>query len=194
MKNLQLFADISDYQSTFRAVSYKSAGHKLIVIKAGEGVGIGGATNHDNRTNAAHQVGLSVWHYWFLDPSIDPRQQAAACVKALSGFKVGDRVVIDTESLSVAPAEGCRVAVEMRLALASYGHPHAILYTFEAYVTDELYVEGAEYWIAQYDGTFKRPDLDRKFNIIAKQYTDSVHGENPKSFAGIGPCDGSIFL
>ena len=195
MKNSQLFADISDYQAAFKATSYKSAGHKLVAIKAGEGLGLGGASGHHTRAADAHQVGLQVWHYWFLNPTLDPRQQAATCAKTVAGvFQRGDRIVIDTESLSVAPVEGCRAAAEMHLALASYGHPHAIPYTFEAYVTEELYIPGAEYWIAQYDGTFSRPGLDKKFNVIAKQYTDSIHGEDPKSFAGIGPCDGSIFL
>lgn len=195
MNNKYLFADISDYQSTFDALSYRSAGHERIAIKAGEGLGTGGGSGHATRSRQAHDANLEVWHYWFLRPAENIREQALLLAKTVAPvFGHKDRVVIDTEDIAFSPDQGCKAASDMKAVLVGLGHPHAIFYTYLAYVTNSLWQWEADYWIAEYNGNYKRPALDKKFNVRWKQYTDSKHGAGPYGFAGIGPCDGNIVL
>src|SRR5258708_28077374 len=67
----RLFADISDYQERFDALAYVRGGHRLVMIKATEGVDWA-SINHGPRADAAHGAGLHVWHYHFAHPDSDP--------------------------------------------------------------------------------------------------------------------------
>lgn len=188
MSNSHLFADISDYQGTFDAHAYRSAGHLLIAIKAGEHLGNGGAFHYADRVSRAHHAGLSVCHYWFTRPeSGDPVGQARAFANRVKGMlKHDDMLVMDVETGdSSSPAWFVH---HFERELHSQIHRWPILYTYLSYLqAHSVRAAGKRLWIASYDGR-KLPSslpLVRGQHRWAKQFTDHY------SFAGIGFCDGS---
>lgn len=191
-----LFADVSDYQDRFNALSYRRAGHRFVVVKAGEGGERGravGAGQYAARVAAAHASRLKVGHYWFARPFDHPAKTVADLIVAATEahYRVGDRTIVDLEVGTPTAVIGW--THELATELRARGRK-PVGYTDAAYLN-----EGGQaladcfdaWWIADYDGTIYRlPKLPRCL-ILAKQYTDGIAGAQPRRFAGIGACDGS---
>lgn len=188
MKPARIFADISDYQSTFDAHAYRSAGHILIAIKAGEGTGRGGASTYDDRVKRAHHAGLSVIHYWFTRPEDrNPREQARAFAESIKGrLKPYDLLCLDVETGDGDDPHWFTYHCDEELH--GLTNRRAIVYSYVSYVRlHNIRATGKCLWIASYDGRQSPRSLPwiQGQNRWAKQFTDRRH------FPGIGETDGS---
>lgn len=184
----RIFADISDYQTTFDAHAYRSAGHVLIAIKAGEGTGDGGATHYAERVKRAHHAGLTVIHYWFTRPeNRDPRAQASAFAERVKNrLAHGDLLCLDVETGGGDNPHYFTLHCDNELVRLTGRHP--VVYSYVSYLRMyNVRASGKALWVASYDGRRLPSSLpwisgQRRW---AKQFTDSYH------FAGIGRTDAS---
>lgn len=194
------FADISNNNggAAFHAHAYKSAGHKLIGLKASEGMGF---TDPDYAAwaHAAHAAGLAVLHYHFARPeSGNPIEQARHFRQSVGDhfIKGRDRLCVDLET-SV-PKEGAAWLREFEAELAHLGvdiHDDLIGYTFKSYFDEgQPTIASGAWWIAAWGAAMReREGLGRGQYLWAHQYTNGVVGPEPHVFAGIrGTCDGSV--
>jgi GH25 family lysozyme M1 (1,4-beta-N-acetylmuramidase) len=195
----QLFADISSNNPGFHGHAYKSAGHRVIAIKATEGVTFT-SPPYAAWAHAAHAAGLAVVHYHFARPELgQPRQQAQhfwATVKA-HYLRGRDRLVADVETGSPSEAVAWLREYEAELATLAGTEPHDQLigYTFKSYYeAAALELHSRAWWIAAWGPLMDlRGDLGRHQYLWAQQFTDGQVGPEPHAFAGIaGICDGSL--
>jgi hypothetical protein len=204
MNQQQLFADISDYQTTFDARAYAIAGRTVIMIKTGEATSANGAVLAPARIEAAHANRLHVIHYLFAHLDVDPIAQLQAYLeRARPLWHPGDRMELDIEDASGDPQAAIPWLTEAQRYLTQHeGAPRAIAYTNEAYLAEAgpQLANQADWWhIAAYDGLLLgrgTPHLPRHTHpntrLLAKQYTNGQEGAQPHTAPGLGPCDNNI--
>jgi GH25 family lysozyme M1 (1,4-beta-N-acetylmuramidase) len=196
-----LFADISNNNggAAFHGHAYKSAGHKLIGLKASEGSGFIDP-DHAAWAHAAHAAGLAVLHYHFARPEAgNPIGQARHFKEALGGhfIKGRDRLACDLETSL--PKEGKAWLGEFVAELARLGvdvHDDLVGYTFLSYFQEAggITIPSGAWWIAAWGRLMReREGLGNGQYLWAQQITNGVVGPEPHTFAGIrGHCDGSV--
>lgn len=196
-----LFADLSNNNgdaSAFHGHAYKSAGHKVIALKASEGTGFTDP-RYAAWAHAAHAAGLAVVHYHFGRPEDgNPIGQATHFHNTAKPhfIKGRDRLCIDLETSM--PTEGKAWLGEYETQLAHLGadiHDDLIGYTFKSYFEEgALTIASNAWWIASWGALMReREALGRNQYLWAQQYTNGVVGPDPHAFAGIrGNCDGSV--
>ena len=199
----RFFADVYSGDTSFDAQAYKAAGHTHIVLKATEG-----RTFVDpafaERWNEARE--LTRWAYHFARPHANsPIDEAANFCRELGAVKISsaDRLVIDWEDEHWPETrDGSTWLQQFVDACQKYGHEIRVLYGGGSYCAGTVKKwprsksGPLRFWIAAY---VDKPESylensDQKKNVVACQYTDGQAGPlNPKSAAGIGPCDLSYF-
>lgn len=196
MRPFRLFADISSNNNGFDAQSYRRAGHRLIAIKATEGIGYINP-EHALWSREAHGHGIRVLHYHFCRPPAAGLQSAEAATfwsVVKPTWQKGDLMAFDLETTGGQTYGWLRRylgTLDTHLATIS-GH-HARLYSGEDFIRslDPVgEVAGGLCWAAAYG--LQKPVLPRGLRVWAWQYTDGTEGPRPHAFAGVGRCDGSV--
>jgi GH25 family lysozyme M1 (1,4-beta-N-acetylmuramidase) len=199
-----LFADVSSNDRAFNGHAYKSAGHKLIAIKATEGDQYVNP-NHGAWAHAAHAAGLAVAHYCFCRPENgDPAGQAVHFWQTVQPhyLRGRDRLVFDVETDT--PGNGSRwlADADSELLRHSGGTPsdQPIGYTFLSYFEQgRPELRSRAWWLAAWGPVLReRQPLAGGQYLWAQQYTNGAVGPEPHVFAGVtgpgpgGACDGSV--
>lgn len=189
------FADISSYQPHFDAMSYRGAGHLLIMIKATEGLHYE-SPDYAVAVHNAHNAGLGVVHYHFARPDLgdSPHQEAVKFLEVVLPHTTSrDYLEVDVER---ATPEG-------------YKHDPEWVYQFDAVIRErsrfntilyanastlagydwKLYGEPQRCHCADYSAAVNT--APRGFTCVFRQFTDGIVGPEPHYFAGIGQCDGN---
>lgn len=183
-------ADVSSNNGTIDVPNYSRAGHAVIAIKATQGDRYVNPY-HLDQCNVAHQFGLTVVHYCYLEALSARVQFDHFRNQYLRGWRNGDYVAFDSERGVTTP--GYSTTSDCLLySFTEAGH-EPMLYTNEDRLHTELngiVVPGGRLWIANYS---KEPNIDRgKYVLWAWQYTDGEKGPEPHFYTGIGKSDGSI--
>jgi GH25 family lysozyme M1 (1,4-beta-N-acetylmuramidase) len=194
--NRQYFADISDDQRDFNAHQYASAGHLAVAIKRTEGADL--RQVHDiDRVYAAHDAGLRVLHYHFADLEGGATWEDEArnfWLWTRPTFMPGDRLVVDVEITGRIGGPAVAGWIK-RFAGAIVGHAaiDVMVYcplSMLLYTTPALDVPGHLFWVAAWGGYV--PPLGGDRRRFAHQYSNGQVGPEPREFAGVSRCDGSI--
>lgn len=190
------FADISHWVEEFDAAKYASAGHLLLGTMATQGQGYVDPT-FAHRADAAHQHGLPVLYYHYCQPDVGAQAQlemAHFWRTVRPHFALFDLLGLDLEREH---PEGQQALVHYVAACDSALHGHSgqqpLLYTYLSMFQSlpaSLNVSSRRVIIAAYQAGV--PRLGHGRHRFAQQYTDGVHGPEPRSFAGIGACDGNL--
>lgn len=186
-------ADVSDAQATFNAAAYRAAGHRVVALKATEGLGFE-AHGYAARVLAAHRAGLHVIHYHFAHPDHHDAggDEARELLRvAQPHWRRGDRLSLDLEvdphrtTGALLDYVGDFLAVWQRA-----GHHYPWLYTFTSYLDDRLAgqtPDGWRLWLADFR---KMSRLEKwRRHVWAHQFTDGLVGPEPHAMAGIGRVD-----
>lgn len=188
------YGDISSNNGSFNAAQYKSAGHRVIAIKATEGTGYVNP-DYSGWVHTAHEHGLSVLHYHFARPENgDPNGQVKHFWNVVREHFVrpGDYVFFDVETGPVSEAHAWLKEADSHMS--AIGHVHPWVYCpLSYYESGGLEVASRNFVIAAW-GTHK-PTLRKGDNIAGWQYGDGRYGPNgyPRSFAGIpGTADSNL--
>lgn len=189
------FADLSSYQERFNAAQYSRAGHRLVMLKATEGVDWIDPT-HADRAAAAHGYGLDVWHYHFAHPDTDPSSVGEAAhfwQVVRPHYQPGDRLVLDIELHHPdGPGGLVTYTTELDRHVINISGVHPAAYTYDALLREtgaRWQVVSGDWLIANYGGRVRRLGAGRR--MVSQQYTDGQVGGKPQRFAGIGQCDGN---
>lgn len=190
------FADVSSNQTAVDLDKYHHAGHRLIGLKASEGVGYTDPTWHP-RMRWSAQLGLGVIHYHYARPDLHGHgEQEARYFAQLVGphLKPYDAVALDLEValVQLGPAHIVRYARQFEAAARErLGRP-IVLYSYLAYL-DQLggafKWPGGRLWVADYAHLRGRVLGHR---VWAHQFTDGAVGPQPRQCAGVGHCDVSL--
>lgn len=195
-----LFADLSSNNPSLNAHAYKSAGHKVIAIKATEHTDYVNP-RHAEWAHAAHAAGLAVVHYHFCRPENgNPVGQAVHFWQSVRShyLRGRDRLAFDLETGEPGSSVAWLREADKHLCAINGGAPgdEPIGYTFLSYFeAAPLELTSAAWWIAAWGAKMRqRQKLARGQYLWAQQYTDGTgYGPGPQRFAGIpGICDGSI--
>lgn len=189
----RLFADISDNNGPVDLAAYAGAGHRMIAIKASEGVSY---TNprHAVATAEAHRLGLVVVHYHFCrlaDGSAVIAEARHFNRTVASHFEVGDILVLDVEDRG-AMSQDRLAAYVAAFDRALVGHlgVSPYVYASRSWLTDiqpPIRVGSRRFWVASYGAGVPRLGFHR--HRWAHQFTDGSMGAKPHEMAGIGRCD-----
>ena len=196
-----LFADISSNDSAFNAHAYRSAGHRVIAIKATEGVSF---TNphYAAWVAAAHAAGLAVIHYHFCRPeNLAPIGQADHFWNTVAPhYHHGpDRLALDLETGHPNSVAGWLATSDAHLHDRSGETP--VAYTYLSYLNEAggaLKIGSKRWWIAAWGNQSPPAKLPGGQQLWAWQNTDGRLGGDPKRHAGVigsapgGGGDGSI--
>lgn len=187
----RFMADLSNNNAHFDAHAYRKGGHRVVALKATEGVG-GRQGIYVERVNAAHRAGLFVVHYHFARPDHHSTSTAEAA-DFLSYIKPhvrkGDRVALDLE---VQPGRSMDLNAYSRnfahIVRQRIGHKHGWLYSYSAFISEHgLRVpSGWRLWLANYSA----PVPHR--GSWTHQFTNGISGPSPHSMAGVGQIDVSM--
>jgi GH25 family lysozyme M1 (1,4-beta-N-acetylmuramidase) len=195
-------ADISSNDEGFNGHAYKSAGHKVIMIKATEGLTYVNPL-YAGWAHAAHAAGLAVAHYHFCRPEqADAGGQADHFWNAVKPhfLKGRDRLVFDLETGTPTSTDAYLAELDARVGELSPG-AEPIGYTFLSYLNEaggRLKLRSKAWLIAAWGALLEeRGSLPGGQWLWGQQYTDGQFGPAPHSFAGVrgpggGPCDGSV--
>jgi GH25 family lysozyme M1 (1,4-beta-N-acetylmuramidase) len=189
------FADLSDNNMDYQALTYADAGHLIIALKASEGVDY---VNPKHR-GWALQSGLehvAVIHYHFARPDLGntPEAEAQFFLRVTEGL-LGPRdyVVLDLERATPQGWEHDPAwSRDFDQYIREHSHYRTILYasqsTLQGY-TGWLFGAPLRSWDAAWgDGPDYAPP---GYVCVFRQYTDGTVGPEPHGFAGIGSCDGN---
>lgn len=201
----QTWADISSNNGppgAFNAHAYKSAGHKLIGIKATESTGYT-SPRYLGWVRAAHAAGLAAAHYHFGRPENgDPQGQARHFWSVVQEhfLRGRDRLVIDLETPIHDPREGGRWVPEfdreIERLVGDAPADRLIGYTFLSYFHEAgaPVLRSRAWWLAAWGPLMReREALPGGQYLWAHQFSDGRIGPEPHHFAGIaGTCDGSV--
>lgn len=187
-----LMADVSNHQRNVNLAKYKKAGHRVIGLKATEGVGYVDPL-YVSRVKRAHAMGLKVVHYHFARPDNHPAPWAEAefFAKTVKPFlKRGDRVCLDLEtpSRNVNMPKYARGFADRVRKLLKVKYPW--FYSYTGFIHQYIGVQPPKtrLWLADYSPPIlgKRSGLG---TIWAHQFTDGTRGPTPHILPGIGRCD-----
>lgn len=197
-KRSKLFADISNNNPSFDAKKY-AAKYDLIVMKASEG-----KTFQDpvyiKRARAARKAGLTVYSYHFARPSNNSGRAEAwnFChqVKKVGPLRKSDRYVLDWEDTNY-KGKGDKWIRQFVRECDRQGVPVTIIYSGGWYLpgTISYWPSQADgktplrYWHSAYASKISNVPANAKKHLWAWQFTDGVHGPQPRSAPGIGRCD-----
>lgn len=182
-------ADVSSNNGTISVANYARAGHVILAIKASQG---GSYRNpfHLEQCREAHEFGLTVLHYHFMDPEPGIEIQIANFRDTyLRGWRAGDYASFDMEV----------PGITTHLANATLDDFHKktghepVLYSDRGFAESNLkgvVIPGKRFWMA--DWSSNPLVLPKQYILWARQYTNGVVGPDPKFYTGIGKCDGSI--
>lgn len=200
----RLMNDYSDYQDSVSARAQRRAGRRIVMIKAAEGIGKGGAIMYRSRVQAAHAEGLRVIHYHYLHWDVLGHSQARFLLDTIAGlFKPGDRLCADIEAPLPGNEQGslgASVHTSAGWAAELHRHGHTGLVGYASRGWPQLRALTQSGWfsgwlIAEY-GTLRRPTpidyaaVGRHAVIFGRQFTDGTAGPGPHTGPGIsGPCD-----
>lgn len=195
LKPDNFYADISSNNQSFNASQYRSAGHRVISIKATEGRSY---TNpqYANWVHTAHQHGLAVIHYMYQLPHAGfAQEQADHFHNTIKDHFVrpGDYVMVDVEE--DAPNEAALFCREVVTRLNEHGYKDPWAYCPLSYYTEgPLEIPSKSFVIAAW-GEHK-PVLRRGDTMKAWQYDNGTlfgPAGYPKGFAGIpGRVDANV--
>lgn len=180
------YSDVSSNNAYFNAAQYKSAGHRVIAVKATEGTGY---INPDYAgwVHTAHAHGLAVLHYHFARPENgNPVGQAKHFweVSQEHFVRPGDYLFWDVETDG--PGNAGAWLKEADRYLNTFARVHPWLYTpLSYYETGHLTVASRHFVIAAWG--VRKPTLRRGDTLAGWQYGDGHYGPNgyPRTFAGI---------
>lgn len=189
-----LFADLSNWNDHFNVVAYHAAGHRIVALKASEGVDF---IDHRHRAWAlqAHSHGLIVAHYHYGRPDrTSGAEEAAFFLHVTAGVRGPyDYLVYDGERAANGSfgldAAHCR---DFDKHIREHTRYHTVLYASSSQATPDALGDSPwkRYWEANYsqqaDSHFK--DME----TMARQFTDGIIGPEPHSIAGVGQCDVNV--
>lgn len=192
----RLWADLSSNNPHFDAKAYRKAGHRLLGVKATEGVTFNDPA-HEKLVSAAHGVGVKVAHYHFARPDNNqPAAEAKHFWKVVQPrFKKGDLLVLDLERHHRLGMHATGPwAVAFMAALRKASGRRAILYTGAYFIMEcgeSIKPAMWRVWLAAY--TKKRLKIPYGGRFWAWQYTGDGHGNPPHTLPGCPQnCDVSI--
>jgi GH25 family lysozyme M1 (1,4-beta-N-acetylmuramidase) len=194
----RFMADVSDYQTSVDMQRYRRAGRTAIMIKAGQGLGFGGASLYRQRVLAAHAVGLRVIHYWYVEPDVPAGLTILSLASQLdSRFHAGDRICWDVETGD--PAAAARWLAEAQSRLRERLGQAGIAYTYADYLArgGRALAATSRWWIiADYESRLLGVQSALRLpagQLLGQQFTDGTIGGPPRSVPGVrGPCDDTI--
>jgi Glycosyl hydrolases family 25 len=191
----RVFPDISNFTGRFIAHQVAASGVLLVGILATDGDGFVSPTYVD-QVNAAHEAGLTVWHYHFCRPEVGPDglgEMAHFWRTVQPHFRPGDRLVLDVERLPPGgPAVLVHYVAQVDARLHNISGQAAIGYMPDSMFRScgpRLQIIGGDWWIASWGGRVARLGAGRR--MIAQQISDGKDGFEPKRIPGIGACDTS---
>lgn len=191
----QYFADVSAFQPRVNMHDYADAGHLLIGIKATEGYGYVNPYHRGMALSAGlRHVAVAHYHFGRPDLGTDPARECDHFLNAAERY-LGpyDYVIIDVERAtpqgwSHDPAWSRGWDEHLR----AHSRFRAIIYASRSVLQEsDNWLAGApkRVWDAAY-GT--EPDYAPPgYECVFRQYTDGLIGPEPRTFAGIGRCDGN---
>lgn len=193
MQTYKLFADQYEGNATPDFISYAKAGHCLYAHKATEGTRHVDA-RHVQRTQRAHQEGLTVMHYHFCRPDQhDPHAEAAHFWRAVKPvLETGDWIALDFEKEGSIPRDLYTPDYIEALynGIVRLSGEQARVYGSTSFLqecTRRRWLRRRARWQAQWGS---RPGwAPWGTPWWAWQRTDGQQGPDPHSLAGIGPCD-----
>lgn len=185
----QYAADVSSNNGVISIPSYSRAGHAVLIIKATQGTSYVNP-DHFEQANLAHEFGITVVHYHFVEPGDNQAQIDHFRNVYIRAWRKGDYVCGDFE---VDGLTGSSTSDFLRKLHAETTH-EPILYTYKSFLENQLrgaVVPGKRLWLADYSDV--APTYDKNlYKLWAWQYTDGKDGPPPHFYTGIGNCDGSI--
>jgi GH25 family lysozyme M1 (1,4-beta-N-acetylmuramidase) len=201
--NARLMNDVSDYQLSVDMRAQARSGRRVVMIKAAEGLGNGGAFLYRQRVRAAHEMGLRVIHYHYLHWEVAGRTQGLHLLDQIKPvWKDGDRLCADIEAPLPGNEQGSRgVAVSVAEGWAAelhrQGHTSLIGYSYRAFPQLRAIASTKAFagWIIADYGQWRRPSIADRVAldgapVFGRQFTDGVNGPSPHFGPGIsGPCD-----
>lgn len=204
MKPAELFADIYS-DDHFNAHAYRSAGHRVIAIKATEGAGYVNP-HHAAWVDAAHAAGLAVVHYHFCRPENgNAGGQGAHFWNAVRPrYHRGDRLAFDLETGNPRTAGAWLREADAMVCQLNGGAPpdRPVGYTYLSYFNEAggtLSLRSHAWWMAAWGALLRlRTRLAGGQYLWAQQFTDGHFGPEPHRFAGVigtgagGTGDGSV--
>lgn len=190
------FADLSEANDVFDASAYRSAGRRLVALKASEGADRPDG-RYGERLKRARTAGLRVLHYHFLRPDLHkyPHDEIMFFVSTLHGRLMDtDFVFLDLEVRG--SRDWWEVAHYGRQAWQQLAHLTGHkpgMYSYSSFFFSlgaAAHIKGCRYWVADYGPHPQTPSwLGRPW---AWQYTDGRAGPMPHECQGIGRCDMSL--
>lgn len=167
------FADLYEGNAMFDAHHYAEAGAPFIVHKATQGAHHVDA-RHALRSGLAHELGLAVGHYHFLDLSASAEQQADHFwAQSKAHWAPRDFLIVDCERGGVGTAGGNvrQFLIEFDHRLHRVAGRTAIGYSEQSFLHEhELVVVSRKWWVADYGANPSAPPRGQE--LWAHQFTD----------------------
>lgn len=194
-KSAQLFADISDNQTTYSARAYASAGHLMIAIKATQGLTFI-SPDWSSRVQDSHREKLAVLHYHYaqLDDATLEARHFWETVRP--HYKPHfDRIAVDLEIGNSALWPAWLSEFDREITRLSGLWVDG--YTFASGITPELKLKSGRWWVASWGSdrpAGRRLKLPNGQRLWAWQYEGGLQSPSggPRVAAGIGVCDMSV--
>lgn len=188
----RLFADLSNNNPHLDAAKYKAAGHRLVGLKATQGLGFVDK-DHERLAKAAHDHHIAVAHYHFAEPAHGAASQARLFWETVKPtYKRGDYVVLDLEWYHPRGAKAARqwARTFQRELIRISGH-RAILYTGRSYLADYLGYRirlgrgrFTRFWVAEYAAHLLTTAIPWARPVWAWQRTGDGVGRAPHTLPG----------
>lgn len=185
MQAFRLFADLSSNNPGFNAEAYRKAGHRVVAIKATEGITY---RNPDwlRWTTEAHAARLSVLHYAFLRPELRLSGEGDFLMNTTRDhMRKGDQLVLDFEREVQDAANLGRYLQRVWDECSAQGHhpilygPESLLRAVKPYVGRKVF---SRVWVAAWGPLIR--------GFWAQQFTNGSVGPEPHGLTGVqGNCD-----
>lgn len=167
----RVFADLYEGNEGFDAHHYRETGAPFIVLKATEGVQHVDA-KHRLRARLAHELGLPVCHYHYLDLAPTAMQARNFWTNVLGVWHKDDFLMIDAERGGIGDADNpSGLLKEFDRDLHHLSGRMALGYSEQSFLHEHnLTVMSGKWDVADYGRTPTRPPLGQE--LWAHQYTD----------------------
>lgn len=189
------FADISNNNPTFNAGRYAAAGHVLVAIKASEGLRFVDPY-HRGRALRAGGRHVAVVHYHFARPDQGNAPDLEAlwflhCCAGLLGPR--DYVALDLERAVPAGWQHDPAwSLKFDRTISAHSRFETILYASRSRLAGGgQWLDGDDRRVWDADWSASPDYAPAGYQVAFRQYTDGQQGPPPRSFAGVGECDGS---
>lgn len=184
-RSFRYFADVSSNNGRINIQDYSRAGHCLLAIKATQGSGYVNPY-HSEQCKIAHEFGLTVLHYHWLDTSAVGPQIENFRTTYLPHWRDGDYPGFDAEEEDLTTGFINKTLANYKLLTTHDPVGYVPLVKLEG-----LVIPGKRLWFPDYNLNQYVP-TGNGFKLWSWQFTDGQKGQLPHRCAGIGNCDISV--